>query len=45
MSFISTRSLISCEEVADAAFFLAQDAARNITGQLIGVCGNLEWEE
>ena len=45
VSFISTRSLISCEEVADAAFFLAQDAARNITGQLIGVCGNLEWEE
>ena len=35
----------SCEEVADAAFFLAQDSARNITGQLIGVCGNLEWEE
>ena len=45
VSFISTRSLISCEEVADAAFFLAQDSARNITGQLIGVCGNLEWEE
>ena len=45
VSFISTRSLIGCEEVADMAFFLAQDAARNITGQLIGVCGNLEWEE
>ena len=45
VSFISTRSLIDCEEVAEAAFFLAQDAARNITGQLIGVCGNLEWEE
>ena len=45
VSFISTRSLISCEEVADAAFFLAQEGARNITGQLIGVCGNLEWEE
>ena len=45
VSFISTRSLISCEEVADAAYFLAQEGARNITGQLIGVCGNLEWEE
>ncbi len=43
--FISTRSLVSCEEVADAAFWLASDAARNVTGQLIGVCGNLEWEE
>ena len=45
LSFISTRSLIACEEVADAAFYLASDAARNVTGQLIGVCGNLEWEE
>ena len=45
LGFVSTRTLIACEEVADAAFFLASDAARNITGQLIGVCGNLEWEE
>ena len=39
------RTYIAPEEVADAAFFLASDAARHITGQLLGVCGNLEWEE
>ena len=42
---ISMRTYIAPEEVADAAFFLASDAARHVTGQLLGVCGNLEWEE
>ncbi len=44
-SFVSTRSWIKPGEVADMAVFLASDAARNVTGQAIGVCGNLEWEE
>ncbi len=44
-SFVSTRSWVAPEEVADMAVFLAGDAAKNITGQAIGVCGNLEWEE
>ncbi|MBT3928503.1 MAG: SDR family oxidoreductase [Rhodospirillaceae bacterium] len=44
-SFVSTRSWIEPGEVADMAVFLASDAARNVTGQAIGVCGNLEWEE
>ncbi|MDP7344309.1 MAG: SDR family oxidoreductase [Alphaproteobacteria bacterium] len=44
-SFVSTRSWIQPEEVADMAVFLAGDAARNVSGQAIGVCGNLEWEE
>jgi len=44
-SFVSTRSWIEPEEVADMAVFLAGDAARNISGQAIGVCGNIEWEE
>jgi NAD(P)-dependent dehydrogenase (short-subunit alcohol dehydrogenase family) len=44
-SFVSTRSWIEPEEVADMAVFLAGDAARNISGQAIGVCGNMEWEE
>jgi len=43
--FVSTRNWIAPEEVADMAAFLVSDAARNITGQAIGVCGNLEWEE
>ena len=45
LSFISMRSFITSEEIADAAFFLASDAARHISGQLLAVCGNLEWEE
>lgn len=44
-SFVSTRSWIEPEEVADMAVFLASDAARNVNGQAIGVCGNMEWEE
>lgn len=44
-SFVSTRSWIEAGEVADMAVFLASDAAKNVTGQAIGVCGNLEWEE
>ncbi|MDP6475937.1 MAG: SDR family oxidoreductase [Alphaproteobacteria bacterium] len=44
-SFVSTRSWIQPEEVADMAVFLAGDAAKNVSGQAIGVCGNLEWEE
>ena len=44
-SFVSTRSWVAPEEVADMAVFLASDAAKNVTGQAIGVCGNLEWEE
>ncbi len=44
-SFISLRTYIAPEEVAETAFFLASQGARHITGQLLGVCGNLEWEE
>lgn len=44
LSFISMRSRIDPSEIGDAAVFLASDAARHITGQCIGVCGNVEWE-
>ncbi len=44
LSKVSMRSWITPEEVADLAFFLASDAARHISGQEIGVCGNVEWE-
>jgi NAD(P)-dependent dehydrogenase (short-subunit alcohol dehydrogenase family) len=45
LGFISMGCYIAPEEVADATYFLASDAARHISGQLLGVCGNLEWEE
>ena len=44
-SFVSMRSWIQPEEVAEMAAYLASDAARHVSGQAIGVCGNLEWEE
>lgn len=42
--YISMRSKVQPEEIADMAHFLASDAARHVTGQLIGVDGNVEWE-
>ncbi len=44
VQYVSTRSVIEPEELAETVLFLASDAARNITGQLIGVDGNTEWE-
>ena len=44
LRYISTRSPIHPRELAETVVFLASDAARNITGQLLGVDGNVEWE-
>ncbi len=41
---VSMRTWISASDVAEAVLFLASDAASHITGQALGVCGNLEWE-
>jgi NAD(P)-dependent dehydrogenase (short-subunit alcohol dehydrogenase family) len=40
----SMRTWIDPHEVGDTAVFLASHGARHITGQVIGVCGNAEWE-
>jgi NAD(P)-dependent dehydrogenase (short-subunit alcohol dehydrogenase family) len=40
----SMRTWIAPEDVADTVLFLASDSARHISGQNLGVCGNLEWE-
>ncbi len=45
LSYISMRTWIDPTEIGDTAVFLASHEARHITGQLIGVCGNIEWEE
>lgn len=45
LRYVSMRTLIAPEEIAEMAYFLASDASHHVTGQLIGVCGNLEWEE
>jgi NAD(P)-dependent dehydrogenase (short-subunit alcohol dehydrogenase family) len=44
LGFVSMRTLIAPEEIADVAVFLATDRARHVTGQFISVDGNEEWE-
>lgn len=45
LKYVSMRTVIEPEEIAAMAVFLASDAARHVSGQEIGVCGNAEWEE
>ena len=44
LEFISLKCWIDPTEVGDLAVFLASDAGRHITGQEIGMDGNVEWE-
>lgn len=44
LQYISMRTKISPAELADMVLFLCSDSAKHVTGQLIGVDGNLEWE-
>ncbi len=39
---VSLRSMVSAEDIADMAFFLCTPAGRNISGQALSVCGNVE---
>lgn len=45
LEFISMRTKIEPHEIGDMVVFLASDRARHISGQIIGVCGNSEWEK
>jgi NAD(P)-dependent dehydrogenase (short-subunit alcohol dehydrogenase family) len=45
LRYISMRSKVDPSEIADMVLFLASDRGRHVSGQLIGVCGNVEWEE
>jgi len=44
LQFVSLRTMIEEVEIADMALFLCSPAARHVTGQVIGVCGNVEYE-
>jgi len=44
-SYVSLRRKVEMEEFADLTLFLASDSAAGITGQMIELGGNVEWEE
>lgn len=45
LKYISMRAKVQPEEIGDMAVFLTSSAARHVTGQLVSVDGNIEWEE
>jgi NAD(P)-dependent dehydrogenase (short-subunit alcohol dehydrogenase family) len=45
LRFISLRTMVEPEDIAAMILFLASAAGRRITGQAIGVDGNIEFEE
>ncbi len=44
LGYISMGTWIDPSEIGETAVFLASRAGRHISGQNLGVCGNLEWE-
>lgn len=44
LQFISMRTRIEPEEIADMAFELTTHPFRHVSGQILSVCGNVEWE-
>jgi NAD(P)-dependent dehydrogenase (short-subunit alcohol dehydrogenase family) len=45
LRYISMRSKVEPQEIADSVLFLCSEQARHITGQLLEVSGGHEWEE
>jgi len=45
VEYVSMKTLIEPVELADTVLFLTSDEAPHISGQLIGVDGNAEWEQ
>jgi len=42
LSRVSLRTLVTAEDIANMALFLASDAGRHVSGQALSVCGNVE---
>ena len=45
LSYVSMRSKTRPEDVSDAVLFLASSRSGRVTGEMVAVSGNLEWEE
>lgn len=45
LQYVSMRCRIEPGELADAVLYLCSNSGRHITGQMIEVSGNLEWEQ
>ena len=45
LKFISMRTMVEPAEIADMVLFLASDGAKKVTGELVSVSGNVEWED
>ena len=45
LRYISMRTMVEPEDIAATIAFLASPAGSRISGQMIGVDGNIEWEE
>lgn len=45
LKYVSLRTKVELHELADMVLFLASDAGKKISGELIAVSGNMEWEE
>jgi enoyl-[acyl-carrier-protein] reductase (NADH) len=39
---VSLRTLVSTDDIANMALFIASDAGCHISGQALSVCGNVE---
>jgi NAD(P)-dependent dehydrogenase (short-subunit alcohol dehydrogenase family) len=42
LEFVSLRTFVSAQDIANMALFLATDAGRHITGQALAVCGDVQ---
>lgn len=45
LKYISMRTMVEPAEIADMVLFLASNEARKVTGELVSVSGNVEWED
>jgi NAD(P)-dependent dehydrogenase (short-subunit alcohol dehydrogenase family) len=45
VEYVSLRTLVDPEDIGNMVVYLASDAGKRVTGQMISVDGNVEWEK